>query len=228
MKLQDFVDKGFYINLSHRVDKRDAMSLQLQKLCLDNFIQRVDGIYPKDLRFEPKHDGKYEIVEYSTAAANAHLNVVRIAKEKNYNNILVLEDDAEFTENGVTYLLQALKQLSKIKNWNILYIGADLGPATETNSNLEMYGDNLIKTNNATCSHAYILNKNCFDFFLDYPNITHFDIIMNALPEKYVVYPLAIIQRHINKTDIGETNFTCNRSFWEKSFIGKNIIKKYE
>jgi len=226
MKLQDFVDKGVYINLPHRVDKRDAMSLQLQKLCLDNFIQRVDGVYPKDLGFEPKNNEKYEIVEYSTAAANAHLNVVRTAKEKNYKNILVLEDDVEFTENGIAYLTQALEQLNKIENWNILYIGADLG--YNTNSYLELHGENLVKTNNATCSHAYILNSNCFNFFLNYPNITHFDIVMNALPEKYVVYPLAIIQRHINKTDIGETDFTCNRSFWEKSFIGKTIVKKYE
>jgi glycosyl transferase family 25 len=219
-RLKDLIDYGVYINLPHRIDKNDAMQKQLLQLGLDDTISKIDGVYPKDLGFKPNDiTQKYEIIEYSTAAAKAHRNIIEIAKKNNYKNVLVLEDDTLFVDNGVDNLINALLNLKKYDNWELLYVGGDCNDIK-----FDFYGKNLVKVKNISCSHAYVVNNTFYDKILNFKEtITHFDCILNNLSnEKYLTYPLSIVQRHINKTDIGETDCTFERPYWEKTYLNKN------
>lgn len=216
-KFKNFLDAGFFINLPHRVDKCERIKSHLNHLGLNDFINRFDGVYPKDLGFFPKNDNKYEILEYSIAAANAHKNIIKHAKEKNLKNVLVLEDDTLFIDNGVNNLYNALEQIQSIKDWEVLYIGGD-----SNDSKFEYVGKNLVKVKNISCCHAYIINNNFYDTVLNTEPITHYDTFLNGYArQKYLVYPLSIVQEHLNKTDIGETNITFGRSYWEKTYTNK-------
>jgi hypothetical protein len=217
--LKELIGFGFYINLPHRIDKNEAMLKQLTDLNLLDTIHRIDGVYPKDLNFKINEiTQKYEIIEYSIAAAKAHRNIIEIAKQNNYENVLVLEDDTLFVDDGVNNLINALIQIKGIKNWEILYIGGNCNDKT-----FDFYGQNLVKVKNISCSHAYIVNNIFYDKILNFDGlITHFDTFLNGYcTEKYLTYPLSIIQRHINKTDIGETDHTCDKTYWEKTYINK-------
>jgi hypothetical protein len=216
IKLHDLIGKGYYINLRHRYDKNKVMLRQLSKLNLISIISRLDGVYPKDLGYTPNKNGKFEIIEYSTAAATAHINAIKLAKQNNYENVLVLEDDALFSKNGLKNLIEALIQLQN-KNWDVLYIGGDC------RDKFEFHGKNLVKIKNIMCSHAYIVNKNFYDTILNEKKIIqHFDVFLNEYAkEKYLVNPLSIIQKLVNKTDIGETTFTPDLRYWAKTYSNK-------
>jgi GR25 family glycosyltransferase involved in LPS biosynthesis len=117
--LNNFVDKCYYINLEHRIDKKEALTQHLTDLGINNSFQRIDGVKPEDLGYVRKKD-KFEIIEYSIAAAKAHQNVIKDAKDNDYECILILEDDAMFhideTSNGLDIAIKAIEQVKFIED----------------------------------------------------------------------------------------------------------------
>lgn len=216
MNLNSLVDKCYYINLDHRVDKRDALESHLTDLNIEKSFIRSQGVTPSSLGFTKKGD-KFELVEYSRAAAKAHQNVIQNAKDNNYECILVFEDDALFyiddEANGLDVAIKAITQVKNKDDWNLLYLGGDLGEPV-----INLVDKNLIKTYNVASSHAYVIHSRSYEYLLSHPSLDYFDVWMHTLPNQYMCYPLSVVQRHINKTDIGETNITMDVSFWKKSY----------
>ena len=226
MKLEQLISKGYYINLKHREDKKNRLHSQLVERGLENVITRFEGVYPSELGYVKGEDGKYAHIEYSIAAAKAHINVIKEASENNYENVLVLEDDSFFYDEedykSIDVIIKAIEEVKKIPNWEVLYLGGDLG-----DPEIELVSDNLAKVKNVSCCHAYVLNKTAYERVLYQGTITHFDTyVCLSFTEKYMCYPLAITQEHLNSTDIGETQITMGLSFW-KSRYDKPIIKLY-
>jgi hypothetical protein len=212
-KLIDFVDCIFYINLPHRTDKNSAMLAHLKELDLESKVIRIDGKTPAELGCLPLADGGYKIEQYSAGNAAAHMEIVKKAKAQGMNNILVLEDDCRIYADNQPPLNPteaAIEQISKIKDWEILFLGA-----TIVDENLDLISPNLVKVSVTVCSHAFILNYRAFDVLLNTnPKIYYDCCLSRSLNQKYVVYPLGAIQVHLNKTDIGDT---CTRdlNFWQ-------------
>ena len=75
----DRIDKIFYINLEKRTDRRDLVEMDLHKMSID--AERFVGI-----SFEPGIVG----------CGKSHLAVMKLAKERGYKNVLILEDDFTF------------------------------------------------------------------------------------------------------------------------------------
>lgn len=74
------IDHIFYINLDKRTDRREHIELELAKYNLT--AERYSAI-------STPHSG---IIGCSIS----HLNVLKLAKERGYKNVLILEDDFEF------------------------------------------------------------------------------------------------------------------------------------
>jgi glycosyl transferase family 25 len=76
------IDKIFYINLNKRSDRKAEIENEL--LCYDllNKAERYEAIYTP-------HSG-------IVGCGYSHLNVLKLAKERNYQNVLILEDDFMF------------------------------------------------------------------------------------------------------------------------------------
>jgi glycosyl transferase family 25 len=76
------IDKIFYINLNKRTDRKAEIENEL--LCYDLFnkAERYEAIYTP-------HSG-------IVGCGYSHLNVLKLAKERNYQNVLILEDDFMF------------------------------------------------------------------------------------------------------------------------------------
>jgi GR25 family glycosyltransferase involved in LPS biosynthesis len=216
----------FYINLPSRIDKKNEIEKHLQELNVLNKFQRKNGICPSSLGYARRSDtGKFQHIEYSIACARAHLNIIEEAIEKKLKYVLILEDDARFyTEeqySGWENAMLAFEQILKIEDWDILYIGCDIG-----DPELKKIDKNLISVRNASSSHAYILNSRSFEKLLELKNkITHLDTHMcHFFSKKYASFPLTTVQTHVNKTDIMETGVTMMTSFWQKSF-NKPVIE---
>jgi glycosyl transferase family 25 len=77
-----YIDHIFYINLEKRKDRREHIESQLLKYDLLDISERYIAI-------ETAHSG-------IVGCSQSHLNVLKLARERGYKNILILEDDFEF------------------------------------------------------------------------------------------------------------------------------------
>jgi len=131
-------DKVFYINLDHREDRKEQIENELKKMGIDNF-ERFPAV---------KHD-------YPPAGCNlSHLNVLKIAKEKNYRSIIILEDDFEFLVSKEEFW----KHMDLIKNmdYDIIMLSYNL-------MNQEDFNDDLFKVIEAQTTSGYLINNTFYD-----------------------------------------------------------------
>jgi glycosyl transferase family 25 len=77
------IPKIFYINLDKRVDRRQEIEQELQQFNLLDKAERFQAFYTPD--------------QGILGCTQSHLAVIKLAKERNYPNVLILEDDFYFT-----------------------------------------------------------------------------------------------------------------------------------
>lgn len=229
MKIQDFVDEAYYINLDYRVDRRDFMDYQLKSLGLDNFIKRIPGI---DVfgKIEHIREDSYKMFLAGQACSLSHKSVIQKAKNNGSKNVLVMEDDAVFYNcedyNGLDIIEKALYSLSLIDNWEIYFIGSGVH-----DKELNLAAPNLIKCDCCISLHGYIVNEKCFDKILENKFDKPYDVmdifLNNNFKEKYVTYPVSLVQSGNNISDIGGHS-TVGVDFWTNQYKNKPLIKKYQ
>lgn len=154
-------DHIYYINLDRRPDRRAAMEKQLQKWHLSaTRIAAVDG---NTLKWTASYgiEGIYWNPR-SLGYCMSYRKALQDALDKGYEKILVLDDDAVFTDNFVEVLTHAYKSLPK--KWNMLYFGANHGENVPT----EMLGGNLMRLKCSYSSHAIILHRRSYEHFLQF------------------------------------------------------------
>lgn len=225
MKIQDFADGGFYINLDHRKDKDEVMVNQLKDLGLDGFVERFSAVAAFDT-IDYRVTDNHKMFLLGQATSQSHKNIIQIAKDRGYKNVLVLEDDAVFYKNDVAISIieKSLDELSKIEDWDVFFLGANLH-----DKELNLQSDHLIKCDCCISSHAYILNEKCFDKVLANGFDKPFDVmdifLNNQFKNKYITYPATVIQRGGNVTDLGG-HISMSEEFW-LSHYDKPIVKNY-
>ncbi len=81
--MSNHIDKIFYINLDKREDRRSEIEDELKKY----------DLYEKSERITAIHTPGQGIL----GCTMSHLHAIKLAKERNYSNVLILEDDFQFT-----------------------------------------------------------------------------------------------------------------------------------
>jgi len=77
------IDRIIYINLDYRQDRKEEIEKEIQKMDLTDKTERFSAIRVAELGI--------------LGCTKSHLAVLKLAKERGYKNVLVLEDDFEFT-----------------------------------------------------------------------------------------------------------------------------------
>jgi len=231
-KLFNFIDGAFYINLDHRKDKNDMFINHLKELQIYDFVERQRGFTPDELGYKLKETGKYPDEGYSKACAYSQIEIIKKAKERGLSNVLLFEDDAEFYLDGDYNPLQvietAISALKQIPNWDFFYLGTNPGARDKV---FDMVAPNLVKPLEAIANHAMLINSTAFDRILNDSldkNFNYIDIYFsNNFKEKYMAYPLCVMQRCGVENDIGEKNYAglCSH-FWLEMY-NKEINKTY-
>lgn len=169
---------------------------------------------------------------------DSHKKVIQYAKDNNLENILVLEDDILFDINAI----KNMKPLHCPKNFDMFYLGYHINRGFRI-------GDQLLQIESALTTHAYIMNKNVYDLFLNFIdgewNIPEFQdlnqfekpffgkikavdmfyakYIHHARGKTYGVYPMIAYQRpeysQIEKSFVDYKNVFINKA----NFFAKNI-----
>ena len=138
-----FEMKGFYINLDHRTDRKRHMESQLEQIRMKNNITRFNAIKNANGRI---------------GCSLSHLKCIQLAKEANWESVMILEDDIlfllpdELVENANSFFS------NKKNKWDVLLLAGNNLPPFTTNC------DGLsIQVSHCQTTTGYIVKRHYYD-----------------------------------------------------------------
>jgi len=191
MKITDFFDKTFCINLDRRFDRWSECVAEFDKNKLVG-IERFKAVDGKSLSELPKGF----LTTSRLALVLTNMLILDKAIEENYDSILILEDDVEFT-NQVTNMKSFFDLLPE--DWDMLYFGGNhnthVGSEPPT-----IINDKVCKLHNTFSTHCVAINNKAFKEILERLKKCDnaLDVIYTELQKKlnvYSFYPMIATQR---------------------------------
>ena len=151
----------FYINLESRIDRKKFIETQMNILGLNAT--------------------RFNAIKHKTGAIGcslSHLNVLKLAKEQNFDHILILEDDIHFL-NPQLFVSNINNFLEKHKNFDVLLIaGNNIG-------NYTIIDKNCVKIQECQTATGYLVKSHYFDKLIhNFENGVN-KLINNPLLEKF-------------------------------------------
>lgn len=222
MKLRDFFEKGYYINLDRRTDRRVEFETEMKKYNLLDFFERFPGL---DSINEPDYVKKHFY------CAQTHINLFKKIYEEGHNTVLIFEDDAYFYDEpgeltGMELVENALDELQNFPDWDMFYLGGHPINRVEVVSNT-LYRAPTILTAHAIGYKRKTLERliNEYRPFVDsaidgWLGQRH-DII------KYLVYPIAVPQRS-GISDLDKSGRSVDMPIFKSSYqvVNKHYVNQ--
>ena len=156
MSLKKYFDKIYCINLDRGTDRWDETQTELKKWGLENEVVRYSGIDGNTLKNETQIKGG------ELGILNTHLKIINESKEKEYKNILILEDDIEFTEK-----IKLLDEYMSIvpNDWDMIYFGGNHNK--HMGKKINYLNDKIIKLEETYGIHCVAINDSIYDLILN-------------------------------------------------------------
>jgi len=169
-KFLGYFDDVYYINLDYREDRRKLF----EQRSLDNGInaKRFSGIVPEDGLYDKIESNQKDTRrKWKVGCTLSHQAIVREAKERGLENVLIFEDDCIFLDGFITKAQLCVNDL-KEQEWDLMYFGG------QPNQYATYCTDNLgqIKNGGIYSTHAYAINHSFYDKMLNV-GPEHFDTI---------------------------------------------------
>lgn len=158
MKIFDYIDAAYYINLDYRVDRRESFEKRIKQLNIP--VTRFDAIQFKENELDNPHDSK--IWHKVMGCALSHQSIIKKAKELNLQNVWILEDDCIFVDNFTDKAQKCIDDLKNIE-WDMFYFGGEL------NKKAENFSDSIVKVNGVYGAHSYLVNHTFYNTLLSIP-----------------------------------------------------------
>ena len=130
--------QAFYINLDHREDRKEEIEKELKEKNI--IFERFPAIKNKD---------------GALGCSKSHLNVIKLAKERNYKKIIIFEDDFEFIVSKDEFE-EEMKKLDNVK-FDVCLL------AYNTDNLYKSKYDFLYKIKDALTCSGYIVNSHYYD-----------------------------------------------------------------
>lgn len=153
---------AYIINLKHRIDRRDHMINEMKKFPVS--YEFVDGI-----------------VDETKTCFRSQKKCIQLAKENNLPYVLVLEDDAIFTDDAIDIFQKTFNEINSL-TWDMFFLGANLqSPAIRvSNSILQLSG--------AYAAHAYVVHEQFYDTIINLPHTCEMDVHYHNLMSSHNIY----------------------------------------
>ena len=166
--LNEIVDQVYVINLDRRADRMDQATAEMEKYGIE--FERFSGVDGSTLHDAP------DTVKYDMACSMSHMNVLKDAKQRQFNVICVFEDDAELSEDFNEKLEPAFNELPA--NWGLFYLGANnKKPPTKIT-------ESVYRVNCSLTTHAYLISN----IYQDITRTVKFNIRWEIDNELYYSY----------------------------------------
>jgi GR25 family glycosyltransferase involved in LPS biosynthesis len=155
MKLNEYFDKIYCINLDKRTDRWEECQKIFSKHGLE--VERFSAIDGSKENYNLGYPYDNEL-----AGAISHTKVIEKAKNLKFKNVLILEDDVDFIPLLEETFSKVIEELPK--NYDgILFGGNHVGGFRQST-------ENIVKINRSYALHAYGLNSESFEFTINYMN----------------------------------------------------------
>ena len=149
--LTKYISKIIYINLDYRTDRRDMFLDECKKMNIPmELVERFSAIH---LPTEP-----------GLGCTLSHLNVLDIARQRGYENVLIFEDDFTFIQDELSFKKNIKKFFETNLDWKVLMLAYNnVNVQTKPVMNQEFLGI----TNNCQTASGYIVNRGKKGKYLD-------------------------------------------------------------
>jgi hypothetical protein len=195
MKIDDFFEKGYYINLDRREDRRLEFETEMKKYGLYNFFERIsaeDSINESDA------------IKKHAYCALTYMKLFKRIVEEGYEKFVIFEDDAFFYDHddikGIDLVNSALDEIQNFPDWQMIYFGGH--PIRE----VDIVSKTLMRAPTILTTHAIGYKKSVIERVLSEYKVFEESAIDGWLGQrhdiiKYLVYPIAVPQRE-GKSDL--------------------------
>lgn len=179
-------------------------------------VEIINAVLKKNIPYNKKNKKLNNVLtDYKGAVACylSHIKTLKLFIKNNYNNCLILEDDFILSNyfDNINKLKQLNNNLNLIinnNNWDLIYLG---GCWNFCNFSKKI-NNNFYKTNFVLCTHAYIINKqsankfinNFNKFYIKKPIDREYNTFFN---NKIIAQPNLFVQND-SESNIFLSNFT--------------------
>ncbi len=158
MKITEYFERTYVINLPQRVDRRQMITQELAKAGMPLTPNQVE-IFPA---IRPQEAGEFPNIG-AKGCFLSHLEILKRARQEGLANVLVIEDDLGISEL-FTLQQQAIIDQLRQQNWGLVYFGHILNLESQTSSTitLQPYDQPILTT------HFYAVNGWLFDRLIEF------------------------------------------------------------
>ncbi len=137
------IKHAFYINLESRPDRQIYVEEELQKIGIK--ADRFNAI---------------KLPNGALGCSMSHLKCIEMAKEKNWDHILIVEDDIQFL-NHELFMNQINKFFSLHKKWDVVLIAGNNVPPHK------IIDDTCVKVSSCQTTTGYIVQNHYYDILIN-------------------------------------------------------------
>jgi glycosyl transferase family 25 len=165
----------YYINLEHRVDRKEMVEAELKTLGWE--YQRFNAIKHEDGRL---------------GCSKSHLQVLEMAKEKDLEYVVIMEDDIHFT-HPVLFKALLTQFFSYNIEYDVLLLAANLRPPVIP------VAKNVFQVKKSWTAAGYIVKKHYYDTLIS--NYREGISLLEKYPSERGKYELDSYWMHLQATD---------------------------
>ncbi len=165
--VNEYFDHVFFINSRKRIDRLRNIKRRLLELNIaaEHFEAILGGAIDKrSLKINPT---KKTLNNGEIGCYLSHREIWKIAKERNYKKVLILEDDAEFCST----FLEDFNKIKNVPEYDMLYFGHwnydNKAISGKTAALKEEVSPNIFKADRCWLTHAYAIDSRCIDYLLE-------------------------------------------------------------
>jgi hypothetical protein len=152
MVLTDFFEKSYCINLDRRPDRWEKVGLEFEKFGIKG-VERYSAIDGN------KIENRTTLLNGEIGILHTHLDLIKICKSNNFDNVLIFEDDVIFSDE-VREIEKYINQVPK--NWDMIYFGGNHSYGLPSHVN-----GNLYRLNKTVALQCVAINNSVFDEIIE-------------------------------------------------------------
>lgn len=182
--ITDYFDKSLFINLDSRPERRELAEKEFNKHSLN--VERVSAV-----KGNPGY--KTNIIDGHVGCILSHVKCINMAKENNWDTVLIFEDDVELKDNCNELFDDYYVRVPK--DWQLLYLGGNhWGNCLQYKDGSKQLkiADNVYRTYMTLTTHAYAIKYTMYDYAIStlLSMTLEVDMLYSQMQEKCKAYCL--------------------------------------
>lgn len=150
------IDRIFYINFDHHIDKRKKIEEELEKMDIIPY-NNINNINNTNLVYE-----RFSAIEDDTVNRGnlkSHAAIVKLAKERGYSNIIILEDDFMFSVSKKEFY-------KELENLQGIYMDVCLLSSNIISYNISNCNNNVFRVFRSQNTTGYLIHCSYIDVLI--------------------------------------------------------------